>query len=472
MKRIFLSIFILNLIFSVFAQNARSSQNSNKQPKKTQETATNPVSAQPVEKKSNSAQKLNVKKTKKAAPVVNGDFKRGEEFFQLNMPEEALLYLESVLQSKNIDPKVYIYLGIVYFQQENYEKSIDICETGLKLENTDHKVLYYNAGNSSYAMKNYSRAKKYYEQSLEASPKYSPAVLNLANAQLRLDMLEESKRNYEAFLEMEPETEKRPKIEEILALIDAELEYRAKMKPVLVVDELTASQEEPLTTVPTEIVEHEDVKAPVLPPPPRQIESGEIISAEEQTAPAVAPLPRNEDYGEQISDEKVAPVLPKVPAKSESSGEKLSGAEEKAPALPRTPAAPVSGEKLKAEENRAPSLPKSEKAKKTEEGEMVQNGEKVPPAVQPEKKSKNYGEQVSVPVLPEAKEKKKPQKLEKVSEPSDLSDGDGSAREENSKPKSSLDSILGELENIKTSVQNIADESAAALEEVQAQTEE
>ena len=63
---------------------------------------------------------------------------------------------------------------------------------------------------------------------------YSPAVLNRANAQLKLDHLEDSKNNYIRYLELEPETPQREKIETIIALLEAEIIRRANEKPELI----------------------------------------------------------------------------------------------------------------------------------------------------------------------------------------------------------------------------------------------
>ena len=44
--------------------------------------------------------------------VYNEDFEKGEELFKLNKPEEALPYFEKSLDSENVNPNVYVYLGV------------------------------------------------------------------------------------------------------------------------------------------------------------------------------------------------------------------------------------------------------------------------------------------------------------------------------------------------------------------------
>ena len=311
-KKIFLFTIILSILFApVFAQKKKSAPA--KKAKAPVPAAVNPTTTKSPEAKTavDKLKKTPPSKQKKEPVIVyNEDFVKGEELFVLNKPEEAIVYLEKALQSDNVDPKVYIYLGVSYYQIEQYDKSLAICVQGLAKEGTDHKILAYNAGNSCYAMGNYMRADASYAIALREDESYSPAVLNRANAQLKLDHLGDARDNYIKYLEMEPETPQRERIEIIIRLLEEEIARRAKEKPELVNAELIDNEKAEL---PDEL---ERVLGDEI---PQEKKSDEKIPSE--LVHLIAPeLPRENVEkkplelinSEKIAEKKETPVIPEL----------------------------------------------------------------------------------------------------------------------------------------------------------------
>ena len=283
-KKIFVLTIILTLLLAP-AISQKKKASSERKTKAPLPAAVNPTTTKSPEAKTavDKLKKTPAKKQKKEPVIVyNEDFVKGEELFVLNKPEEAIAYFEKSLQSDNIDPKVYVYLGVCYYQIEQYDKSLAVCVQGLAKEETDHKILAYNAGNSCYAMGNYMRADASYAIALREDENYSPAVLNRANAQLKLDHLGDAKENYIKYLEIEPETPQREKIEEIIRLLDAEIIRRAKEKPELVNAEFN--------------IENEKMEIPDEP---------EKVLADE--------IPQEKKVDEKIPSELVRSVAPELP---------------------------------------------------------------------------------------------------------------------------------------------------------------
>lgn len=252
-----------------------------------------------------------------ASVVYNEDFEKGEELFSLNEPKKAIPYFEKALEAENVDPAVYVYLGVAYYQTGDYNKSLAICVQGLAKENTDRKVLAYNAGNSCYAMGNYMRADASYAIAMREDPLYAPPVLNRANAQLKMDHLEDAKNNYIKYLELAAETPQRAKIEELIRLLDQEIALRAKQKPERI--------------NPDEFVENEKVE---VADEMEKVNEAIPVYAEEKAdepekivavAPALPAAARRQDSGEKIREE----ILPsenqdeKVEEKTEARAEKV-----------------------------------------------------------------------------------------------------------------------------------------------------
>lgn len=280
----FISVFagLLAIFFPVFSQNAVRSPD-----------VKSPEAKAVIESRLSGK---NVKSdSKDKNPVVyNENFEKGEELFSLNEPEKAIPYFEKALESENVNPAVYVYLGVAYYQTGDYNKSLSICVQGLAQENTDRKVLAYNAGNSCYAMGNYMRADASYAIAIREDSSYAPAVLNRANAQLKMDHLEDAKNNYIKYLELAPESPQREKIEEVIRLLAQEIDLRAKQKPELI--------------NPDEFVENE------------KMESADEIEKVDEIIPVYA-AEKNEEP-EKV--DSVAPALPVV-KKEQDSGEKISG---------------------------------------------------------------------------------------------------------------------------------------------------
>ncbi len=235
------------------------------------------------------------KEKKPESPVVfNEDFAAGEELFSLNEPEKAIVYFEKALEAENVDPAVYVYLGVAYYQTGDYNKSLSICVQGLAKENTDHKVLAYNAGNSCYAMGNYLRADASYAIALREDEKYAPAVLNRANSQLKMDHLEDAKNNYIRYLELAPDSSQKEKIEELIRLLEGEIALRAKQRPELInPDEFVENAKMEIVEAPEKVQETIPSYAEEKPLEPERISAA---------APALPVDKTEKDDGEKVGE--------------------------------------------------------------------------------------------------------------------------------------------------------------------------
>ncbi len=263
--------------------------------------------------------------------VFNEDFAKGEELFTLNKPEEAIPLLENAVKAEGVNPAVYVYLGVAYYQVKEYQKSLDICVIGLSKPGSDRTVLAYNAGNSAYAMGNYARADACYAIALKNDDSYAPAYLNRANAKLKQDFLEDAREHYEAFLDRSPNDPQTPQIQRLLELLDEEIERRAREKPELI------------------LPEDLDIENAGM-------ESPEPEFVEESEAPAVPPLPEK-DVGEQVSEQKPEAF---VEPKNVPFGEEQLSEPEQAAAFVEPKNVPFGEEKLTEAESRAREIPEEQ----------------------------------------------------------------------------------------------------------------
>ena len=428
LKKIFclvsLSIFVSAAIFSADAKKSKSAAAAAKE-------------------------RENARLERKAAADRQDAYEEAVEAFQLNKPAEAIPLLEAFLgddKTEAYNPDVYVYLSAAYYQVEEYQKSIDVCEKGLSKENTNFKVLYFNEGNAAYALGQYMKAASLYEKSREVDSQYAPATLNLANAFLRQDKIEEARDDYVLYLELKPDTAQRPEIERLIALLNEEIDYRKRLGPELVEDLIRTSTDDG-SAGPHEVMSEDETAAPVLPVEPVKKYDGEHLDSDETYAPALPVEHKSQKNGEQIDTaETQAPALPVDKRTQKNKGEQIDSSESQAPALPvdkrtqknkgeqidssetQAPALPVDkrtqknkGEQIDSSESQAPALPIDKRTQKNK-GEQIDSSESQAPALPTDRKSqKNRGEQVNTsdstaPSLP--KDGKTDRKGEYITNPS------------------------------------------------------
>ncbi len=152
----------------------------------------------------------------------------GTALFEQNKPAEAIAFLEADIAGGNPLPQEYNYLGLAYYQIGNYEKSVEAFKKGTAASGTNKKILYFNMGNSYFALQKWQEALDAYSMAAVADPSFAAPVLNKADVELKMDRLLDAAADYKRFLVLRPEDEQRPQIEKLIALLEQELADRAE----------------------------------------------------------------------------------------------------------------------------------------------------------------------------------------------------------------------------------------------------
>ncbi len=161
-----------------------------------------------------------------AAPLFGQSEREGMRLFESNKAAEAIAFLEADIEGGNPLPEEYNYLGLAYYQLGNYEKSVAAFKKGTSARGANKRILYFNMGNSLFALQKWQEALDSYSMACVADPAYAAPLLNKAGTEIKLDKLAEAAEDYRRFLILRPEDEQRPQIEKILALIEKELAVR------------------------------------------------------------------------------------------------------------------------------------------------------------------------------------------------------------------------------------------------------
>lgn len=157
----------------------------------------------------------------------------GEKFFKENNPKDAVQVLENEILNGQISANTYNFLGLGYYQIGEYEKSVDAFERGIKEQPANAKILYFNQGNSYYALKQFEKAAECFSISYKSDLSFVDALLNRANSYLMDDKLVLAKNDYVDYLEKFPETPQKNKIELLINAITDEIERRKEEERLL-----------------------------------------------------------------------------------------------------------------------------------------------------------------------------------------------------------------------------------------------
>jgi tetratricopeptide (TPR) repeat protein len=152
----------------------------------------------------------------------DGGFKRGEELFMENKPQEALGFLEAAIVQDPAQVRAYLYLGIIYQQLGRADDAIAIYRKVLPRAGDEAARVAFNLGNVYSRVGNTEYAEEFYTQAINADSAYGPAYLNRANLRIKKGDPAAALTDYDLYLSLEPRSAKRPQIEQLCALIRAE----------------------------------------------------------------------------------------------------------------------------------------------------------------------------------------------------------------------------------------------------------
>jgi tetratricopeptide (TPR) repeat protein len=155
---------------------------------------------------------------------------QGEKFFLENKPQAALPLLEQALYENPDNERIYLYLGAVYEQLNNPDKSIQVLRRGLNVASSLKDLMYFNLGNNLFRQKEYTLAEQMYSNALETNRTFEDVYLNRANARLELASYAAARDDYIEYLRLAPNNPQREPIERLIALLGGLLDEQQRLK--------------------------------------------------------------------------------------------------------------------------------------------------------------------------------------------------------------------------------------------------
>jgi len=145
---------------------------------------------------------------------------QGEKYFLENQPRKALPLFEAALNEEPQNEKIYLYLGIVYEQLNDLDKSTKILRRGLNVATSLKDVLYFNIGNNLFKQKQFALAEDMYTQAIGINKQIPEAYLNRANSRIELKNYKGSITDYTVYIQLKPENSQRAQIEKLINILN------------------------------------------------------------------------------------------------------------------------------------------------------------------------------------------------------------------------------------------------------------
>lgn len=147
------------------------------------------------------------------------DFQKGVNYLANNYPEKALPIFFTETKKVNGNVKAHLYLAISCIQTQKYSDAIIWLKKGKELDATDKYLYSYNLGNAYYMQGAYDLAISAYQIAITENAYYAPAVLNKANAEMKLNNFENALLDYQQYLLLEPNSEQKASIQKMIDLL-------------------------------------------------------------------------------------------------------------------------------------------------------------------------------------------------------------------------------------------------------------
>jgi tetratricopeptide (TPR) repeat protein len=155
-------------------------------------------------------------------------FERGEDLFLRNRPQEAVSLLE---QAREADPRngtIYMYLGVAYEQLGQRDKAVEVLREGVEVAGDKRDRMFLTMGNNLRLIEQYEAAEQSYSEAIRTNSLYAPAYRNRANLRVEMEKFEPAVEDYEIFLDLRPQSEHRPEIERMIALLRDKVEEQER----------------------------------------------------------------------------------------------------------------------------------------------------------------------------------------------------------------------------------------------------
>lgn len=161
-------------------------------------------------------------------------FDEGKAFLALNKPDKAVMSFNRAFNEENCPKDIYLYLGVAYLKLGMYVQAIENFAKGKNKDVANFYIYSFNMGNAFFAQNRFYDAEISYSEALSTGVSYPEAILNRANARMKLEKYPFALEDYKEYLELLPNDEQAPEIRRMIAALElTKSENEAERKRIL-----------------------------------------------------------------------------------------------------------------------------------------------------------------------------------------------------------------------------------------------
>ena len=161
-------------------------------------------------------------------------FDEGKAFLALNRPDKAVMSFNRAFNEEEYPKDIYLYLGVAYLKLGMYVQAIENFAKGKNKDVANFYMYSFNMGNAFFAQNRFYDAEISYSEALSTGISYPQAILNRANARMKLEKYSFALEDYKEYLSLLPNDEQVPEIRRMIAALElAKKEDEAEKAKIL-----------------------------------------------------------------------------------------------------------------------------------------------------------------------------------------------------------------------------------------------
>ena len=161
-------------------------------------------------------------------------FEKGKKLLAENKVKDALNIFNKEVASDTYPVDIYLYIGIAQLKLGRYSEAIDSFARGKNIDVSDFHIYSFNMGNAFFAQNKFYDAEISYNEALSFGKEYPQAILNRANARMKIGKYRLALIDYKAYLQASPNDTQEEEVKLMIAALEnAQLEEEANRDALL-----------------------------------------------------------------------------------------------------------------------------------------------------------------------------------------------------------------------------------------------
>ena len=161
-------------------------------------------------------------------------FERAKKLLVENKVVDALNMFNEAVKLDDSPVDIYLYIGIAQLKLGQYNEAIDSFARGKNIDDSNFHIYSFNMGNAFFAQNKFYDAEISYNEALSSGKAYPKAILNRANARMKIGKYGLALVDYKAYLQASPNDAQEEEVKLMIAALEnAQIEEEARRDALL-----------------------------------------------------------------------------------------------------------------------------------------------------------------------------------------------------------------------------------------------